>query len=1066
MARIDPNNIRNINRKDVSRARTKSLRKILSDVANFIIYDKNDAYIDDEYLYENNSFGFELDDPVVEFTKTQIEQGRTTQHKNRASPGKNIASHQINQERLKEFRNIRATATKGIRRKKYIKAVKMPYEGTENSPATQTFDSIKTAENHNKIYSTNKQSGYNYRYGYANIPEQSVSETEYTLQKIRESRTNGETAEQSRRRLKVKNKAAMFNTLKRVIIVFFAVIAGAVSSMPFGMNPMGVSLICAADKYIFYIYSGLVVSLAFTDESALVLFAIYSITAAVKLYLKYSRGKAKSHMLSASQSYRNLSVKEKSRLMNLVHFNDTGSVIVSLLISAITGCIVGILKLALKMPNILYTDVIIVMLFVLISMLFTYLYSGLFEIGKDNKVLEKAGVCAVIFTLVYALAPFYIYSLSFGYIFSFVLTLLAAGIGVNKQYAETERQITEEQEFDDESENDGTREEKSESNDEEVITRFTLNSLSQDGTLSDMTRGALIGFLCGIALGDTAGAVTLGVCGLISGLFFAQSVTLAVIAGLISAISYSVYVAGIDALQIYIPNMVLGLTFYLPISTAYLKIFKTEIDNKSENKAAPFLDKGLLVTELPVIKLNNLSDAFHNLSSTFYELSERLKKPSFMEIKAISGASIEKICETCGNREFCGLTVKTNFNAAQKKCAEYITKKNRLDKDGFTQAFREHCVRLDEIELKINSLYLGRIDENMKNDKTKIFASHYENISKLLHNNSKSGKEDVAFKREFSERIFKHLQNMGIDFENVIVIGERQKTIYIFGIRMVDYSGTISDIMNMIEKTCDIYVGEPEYILKENYVIMKIQSKNKFRIHSLYMSKAANDTDSEQEGCGYNELNGTNDFSFDSNSRKEINGDSAVVFDGDNGYFYGVVSDGMGSGKNAALSSRLTVLLMEKLLAVGNQKDLTLEMLNSLLLAKNDECFASVDLFEADLVTGKASFIKAGAAPSFVIRDSRLFKIQSSTVPAGIISNMNSEQTKFDLEEGDYVLMLSDGIISTFEEGTWLIEMLSSEKNLREPKMLLNNILKQARDKNIRKDDMSVLFMKVAEERR
>ena len=70
------------------------------------------------------------------------------------------------------------------------------------------------------------------------------------------------------------------------------------------------------------------------------------------------------------------------------------------------------------------------------------------------------------------------------------------------------------------------------------------------------------------------------------------------------------------------------------------------------------------------------------------------------------------------------------------------------------------------------------------------------------------------------------------------------------------------------------------------------------------------------------------------------------------------------------------------------------------------------------------------------------------------------------LEEGDYVLMLSDGIISTFEEGTWLIEMLSSEKNLREPKMLLNNILKQARDKNIRKDDMSVLFMKVAEERR
>ena len=1042
MAGVNPHNIKKVNRKDTERERTKSLKKILSDVADFVIYDKNDVYIDNDYL-SDQEVDFELENPdvIMELTRAK-------------------AKNQVK-------------AIKGVRRKKYIiKAVK-----NKKIIGTQIFDSIKIDKiTPNIRVNKAKPNGikikptvHNYNFGYANIPEPDVAapiyEAEQTLQKIRRPNQNvNETPEQSQRRLEIKNKAAIFNTIKRIIIVLFAAVTGAVT-MPFGMNPMGVSLICAADKYIFYIYSGLVVSLAFVEENTFTLFLIYSIAAAVKFYVKYSRGKAKSYMLSGSHSYRNLSVREKSKLMRLVHFNDTGSIIISLLISAVTGFVVGIFKIASKMPDIIYTDIIVVMLFVLVSMLFTYLYSGLFEIGRDNKVLEKAGICAVIFTLVYALAPFYIYSLSIGYIFSFVLTLLASSSGVNKKYAETKLQIEEEEgaEFDE----DGD-EFQNQVSDEEIINRFRLNSFNHTGTLSDMTRGALIGFLCGVALGDTAGAVTLGICGLISGLFFAQSVTLAVIAGLISAISYSVYIAGIDAVQIYIPNMIMGLTFYLPISTAYLKIFKTDAERKTKSKGIRFFEKDLLVSELPAMKLNNLSEAFHNLSSTFSELSEKLKKPSFMEIKAIAGASIETICETCGNRAFCSLNSKLNYNAAQKKCAEYITKKNRLDKDGFTQVYREHCVRLDEIESKINTLYLGRIDENMKNDRTNIFALHYENISKLLNNNSKSGKDDVAFKHELSEQIFKRLQNMGVDSENVIIIGERKKTIYVFGIKMVDYSGTISDIIDMFEKTCEVYLGDPEYILKENYVVMKIQSRNKFKVHSMYVSKAA---DNSSYGEIFREINNSG-YGYDTNiasaesSQKEINGDSTVVFDGDDGYFYGVISDGMGSGKNAALSSRLTVLLMEKLLSAGNQKDLTLEMLNSLLLAKNDECFASVDLFEADLVTGRASFIKAGAAPSFVVRNNKLFKIQSSTVPAGIISNMNSEQTKFDLEEDDCVLMLSDGIISTFEEGSWLMELLSSEKNLREPKTLLNNILKQAGEKNVRKDDMSVLFMRIAEERR
>ena len=855
----------------------------------------------------------------------------------------------------------------------------------------------------------------------------------------KEKQEQQELLEKSKKSEKFFSRLNFANAAKRFLILAFSVLCGSVT-LPFGMNPLGISLICAADKYIFYIYSGLVISLVFYKENAIIFFVLYTVIAGVKFYLKYSKEKAKVEMLSESISYNNLNRTEKVRLLNLIHFNDTGSVIMSILVCAVSCCIAGFLNIALKTENIVYTDIAVVMLFTLTSMLFAYLYSGLFDVGTDDKTLERAGMCSVIFTVIYFLAPFYIYTLSVGYIASFVLTFIAANSGMKKP-DKTDKSENPDEENAEESEN------------EEIISRFAVNLINHEGVLSDMTRGALIGLLCGVALGDTAGAVTLGICGLVSGLFFSQSNLLAITAGLISAISYSVYAAGIDAVQIYIPNMLAGLTFYIPASMFYASVMRKIKSGKYDKKASPLLDRGLLITELPANKLNNLSDAFHGLSGIFYEISDRLKNPNSNEIKAIISACVEKTCETCGNYESCGLTEKPVLTGMKKKCAEFLLKNGRLDSGGIPKIFLDECINISEIQNKINAVYRNKTEENIENNKTKIFADNYENIAKLLQNNIKSGKEDIAFKRDMSEKIFLCLENMGIECENVIVMGERKKTVYIFGIKMVNYSGTIGDITDMLEKICGTCFDNPEYILKDNYIIMKNQSRNKFRIYSVHMSKAAGEKEETEIEIEIKE------------SDNKINGDSVSVFDGKDGYQYGLISDGMGSGKSAALSSRLTVLLTEKLLSAGNQKDLTVEMINSLLISKSDECFASVDLFEADLITGKGVFIKAGAAPSFVVRNGKLFKIQSSTVPAGIIENINSEQTKFDMEDGDYILMLSDGIISTFEEGSWLLEMLGSEKSLSEPKVLLHNILREASRKNHRKDDMSVLLMKIAEDK-
>ena len=83
-----------------------------------------------------------------------------------------------------------------------------------------------------------------------------------------------------------------------------------------------------------------------------------------------------------------------------------------------------------------------------------------------------------------------------------------------------------------------------------------------------------------------------------------------------------------------------------------------------------------------------------------------------------------------------------------------------------------------------------------------------------------------------------------------------------------------------------------------------------------------------------------------------------------------------------------------------------------------------------DLVTGEARFIKSGAAPSFVLRDGSIFRLQSKTVPIGIIRALDAEMIKFDVQPGDTVVMVSDGVARSYDEVPWLLDMMSTDETV------------------------------------
>ena len=128
------------------------------------------------------------------------------------------------------------------------------------------------------------------------------------------------------------------------------------------------------------------------------------------------------------------------------------------------------------------------------------------------------------------------------------------------------------------------------------------------------------------------------------------------------------------------------------------------------------------------------------------------------------------------------------------------------------------------------------------------------------------------------------------------------------------------------------------------------------------------------------------------------------------------------------MSAGISSVFCEKMLMAGNRADITIRMLNNFLRGENSrrgvECSVTVDLFELDLMLGVASFIKSGAAPTYILRGGEVYRIASKTMPVGIIKNPDIKVTRFDMRRGDLVLMMSDGISGESDECEWIAHAL------------------------------------------
>ncbi len=197
---------------------------------------------------------------------------------------------------------------------------------------------------------------------------------------------------------------------------------------------------------------------------------------------------------------------------------------------------------------------------------------------------------------------------------------------------------------------------------------------------------------------------------------------------------------------------------------------------------------------------------------------------------------------------------------------------------------------------------------------------------------------------------------------------------------------------------------------------------------------------------------------------EKISGDNYAFFETGAGNQTAVLSDGMGSGEKACADSTMVVELMQKFLEAGFQVETAIQMINSSLVSGEENSnMSTLDLCSIDLYDGECRFVKVGSASSYIKRQYLVDRISAGNLPMGIFQKPDMEVVSRKLMDGDYIIMISDGILDALSQGIgeeMLIELIGGS-NMENPGEIANSILNFCihQCKGHIRDDMTVMVI-------
>ncbi len=446
-----------------------------------------------------------------------------------------------------------------------------------------------------------------------------------------------------------------------------------------------------------------------------------------------------------------------------------------------------------------------------------------------------------------------------------------------------------------------------------------------------------------------------------------------------------------------------------------------------------------------VVQMDKFADSLRHLSDTFLHLENYKGTLTKEEVDELFRRVSERVCSGCEKRQWC-LTenrihtyqmVYEILCAAEEYGAELnVEMKRKLQKKCMLapRFLRETLEVFGDAKQKL--LWNNKIVQNREG-----CAVQLKSFAKIIQHATRELDAGIFSDEHLERKIRNRLKQNGYKLLSSVFFVSKQGRyeIHLTVRAMKGECGSARELAKLLSDCVNrpmiLQAGERQTIGQEYCTVVCMEGPKYYTLQGV--AKIG-------KGC------------------EKISGDTFVMTELPGGREGVVLSDGMGSGEDAFRESAMVVEMLEELLKAGFPGETAIQMMNTALVIGREEVrFSTVDLCVLDLYEGSCELMKAGASTTFIRYQDRVERISSSTLPIGVVQNMEIEQVKRELSDGDFIFMVTDGVMDALPAGEQeaLMSTFVNGVQTNNPRELAHHVLGQVLEwtGELPLDDMTVI---------
>lgn len=435
--------------------------------------------------------------------------------------------------------------------------------------------------------------------------------------------------------------------------------------------------------------------------------------------------------------------------------------------------------------------------------------------------------------------------------------------------------------------------------------------------------------------------------------------------------------------------------------------------------------------------MERFAQALREIGETTREVSRKLNSMHLCSVEDVWQHTLDTVCRKCPRRYRCWQSEFDQTMDAVNNCMLILRREGQLESGQIPAPLREVCRVPDELAAALTAGYVryqAELGSRRKVSQIRgVVTDQFEGLAMLVEELSGRWESYCCRDSRLEEKAQSCLTAQGLDPGEICCSLDRENRL------LMDCEINPLKLPRLDKTALALEMGE---LLGRELELPQVRTVGGHAYLS-WQERAVYTVD-----WGSSQLTETG---------SKITGDAYRSLTTDTGRFVLILSDGMGTGGNAAVDSAMTSDLLRRLLEAGVGCDAALKIVNSALLLKSgEETLATADVAAVDLFTGRAEFYKAGAAPTFLVKNGRAGYVQSDSLPAGILEGAAFEKSSLTLREGDRLVLVSDGVTATGAD--WVKSQLEAGAS-SSPQQLAESLAKTARERQQpgREDDITVL---------